>query len=356
MPTQRNRKIFGVALDASDDPLTIQLKLASVHAEKEGMEGLYADPYDLIMNEFPWHDERIEFIGKLPIPSWLTPRPRLSDLHMVTKNNMETYVANGGVGDLAKQVRQFVKEKVFPGLPVMLGVDHSATGGVISALSEEVGPENLSVLVLDQHFDGLPLALRLEPRLIEKLGYSPEGTCRIPDILEDEAYCCGNFWKHLLDKGAVFPENLLFVGVADYPGKETPPEWDRFRENYLNFEARGCLFFPLKEFNGKYLNRLRQFMAEMIKTPNFYVSLDLDVGAYQCVHAARYMDRMGVDKEALMDVVQIINDLRDSENIRLAGLDVMEFNMHFLGLEIEPGEKDKTVSVALEFMKKLLFH
>ena len=53
----------------------------------------------------------------------------------------------------------------FPVMPVMLGVDHSATGGVVSALSEKLGPENMSVVVLDQHFDGFPVSLRLEPQI-----------------------------------------------------------------------------------------------------------------------------------------------------------------------------------------------
>ena len=35
-------------------------------------------------------------------------------------------------------------------------------------------------------------------------------------------------------------------------------------------------------------------------------------------------------------------------------MDIMEFNMHFLGLKTEQGKKDKTLSVALDFLKELL--
>jgi arginase family enzyme len=344
----QHAKVFGVGLDAADDPWTLQLKLAAIDAREKGMNGLCSDPYDAIFPELKKGNRLIESVGKLPLPSWLTPRPQTSDRHLVTKENMEAYMSGGGMLEVSEQIKRFVKEKVFPGQPIMLGVDHSATGGVVSALSEEMGPENLSVLVIDQHFDGLPLALRLEPRLLEQLHYDP-------DVLKDDAYSCGNFWGHLMDTGAVLPENLLFVGVADYPGEEVSPEWERFRESYLDLETRGCRFFPLKSFKRPYNVRLRRFIEENLSSPNLYVSLDLDVGAYRAVHAARYMDRMGMDKETLMDVVHIISDLCHTGKLQLAGMDVMEFNMHFLGIEIEPGTKDDTLVVAVEFLKALLF-
>jgi arginase family enzyme len=344
----QHAKIFGVGLDASDDPWTLQLKLAAIDAREKGMNGLCSDPYDAILPELKKGNHPVESVGKLTLPSWLTPRPRTADRHLVTKENMEAYVSGGGMLEVSEQIKGFVKEKVFPGQPIMLGVDHSATGGVVSALSEEMGSENLSVLVLDQHFDGLPLALRLEPRLVEQLNYDP-------GVLEDDAYCCGNFWGYLINTGAVLPENLLFVGVADYPGEEVSPEWERFRESYLDLEARGCHFFPLKAFKGSYVESLRRFIEDNISSPNLYVSLDLDVGAFRAVHAARYMDRMGMDREALMDVVHIIADLCHTGRLKLAGMDVMEFNMHFLGIEVDPGKKDDTLSVAVEVLKALLF-
>ena len=343
----QHAKVFGVGLDAADDPWTLQLKLAAIDAREKGMKGLYSDPYDVVLPKLKKGNRPIVSVGKLPLPSWLTPRPQTSDRHLVTKENMETFVSGGGMLEVSEHIKRFVNEKVFPGQPIMLGVDHSATGGVVSALSEEMGSENLSVLVLDQHFDGLPLALRLEPRLVEQLHYDP-------DVLEDDAYSCGNFWGHLINSGAVLPENLLFVGVADYPGEEVSPEWERFRESYLELETRGCRFFPLKSFKSPYNAKLRRFIEDNISSPNLYVSVDLDVGAYRAVHAARYMDRMGMDKETLMDVVHTIAGLCRTGRLKLAGMDVMEFNMHFLGIEIEPGKKDDTLSIALELLKALL--
>ena len=347
-------KVFGVGLDASDDPWTLQLKLASIHARETGVNGLYADPYEAIAPELVRLNQQVEPIGKFPIPSWLSPRPRPSDGHLVTKENMEGYVAGGGMLELSRQLKGFVQKNVFPGQPIMLGVDHSATGGVVSALSDKLGPENLSVLVLDQHFDGLPLSIRMEAQMMANLGCPTSGAGPLPDVKDGNEYCCGNFWKHLIDSGIILPGNLLFVGVADYPGEQVIPGWERFRKNYLDLEAWGCNFFPLKEFKGHYVNRLKRFIEDKIAAPNVYVSLDLDVGAYRCIHAARYMDSVGIERKALMDVARIIADRCRSGKFRLAGMDVMEFNIHFLGLEIGPGTKDDTISVALDFINEML--
>jgi arginase family enzyme len=343
-------KVFGVGIDASDDPWTMQLKLAAVYARENGVHDPCLDPYDAIVPELARFSKNLEHIGKVPVPSWLNPIPQASDAALVKKENMERYVAAGGMLDLTLQVKDFVKKQIFPGLPVMLGVDHSATGGVVSALAEELGPENMSVVVLDQHFDGLPLFLRLEPQIMEHFSQ----TNPFARTVDDNEYCCGNFWKHLIDSGVVMPENLLFVGVADYPSTKAVPGGDNFRDNYLSFEARGCRFFPLKEFEGSYRKKLKKYIEDTITTPYVYVSLDVDVGAYNCVHAARYMDSIGIDRKALMDVAHLVGGHCRSGKTRLAGMDIMEFNMHFLGLKTEQGKKDRTLSVALDFLKELL--
>lgn len=154
-------KVFGVAVDATDDPWAIMLKHAAMDAEENGMAGFYGDPYDAMAAGLGGLNGRIELIGKFGVPSWLTPRPEAADRSLVSKEEMEAFVANGGLLELSTRLKLFVQEKVLPATPVMLGVDHSLTGGVVSALSRELGPDNLSVVVLDQHFDCLPVSLRV---------------------------------------------------------------------------------------------------------------------------------------------------------------------------------------------------
>ena len=84
-----------------------------------------------------------------------------------------------------------------------------------------------------------------------------------------------------------------------------------------------------------------------------YISLDLDVGSYNSIHAARYMDKPGISKQNLLDVASIIASECCRRNLKIAGLDIMEFNMHFLGIETPSGIKDETLALVGEFTKAL---
>jgi arginase family enzyme len=345
-------KLFGVALDVSDDPFSLQLKLASLWARQQGQK-LHDDPYEAIIEHIAWKKGQIEPAGKFPLVSWLGPRPKASDQRLVTRERMQQFLDEDGPLKTSHELRDFVADKILPGLPVMVGIDHSATGGVVSALSERLGPDNLTVLVLDRHFDALPLSVRMEPVLGMASAYPTGARDLFLGMSGEDAYCCGNFWAYLLDKGLVSPERMLFMGVADYPAEKAAPEWETFRERYLAFEERGCNFFPLREFGGSYGKRLERFLVEKIRTPYVYVSLDLDVGAYRCVHAARYMDGPGIEEKALLHIAHLVAKGCRSGKFRLAGLDVMEFNMHLLGITTEDGVEDATVRVARDFIQTL---
>ncbi|MBW1801983.1 MAG: arginase family protein, partial [Deltaproteobacteria bacterium] len=213
------RKIFGVALDASDDPISLHLKLGSMMAREKGDNHWYADPYDALIEKLP-HGPHLEYVGKFPVPSWLGPRPLLSDRPLVHSENFQRFYDEKGFLKISQQVKDFVTEKILPDTPVMIGIDHSATGGVLSALSEHHGAENISVVVLDQHFDALPASLRTEAGLRAHRNLEPDMITMPFGTLGSDEYCCGNFWAYLMDDGALLPENLSFIGVADYPRED----------------------------------------------------------------------------------------------------------------------------------------
>ena len=106
-----------------------------------------------------------------------------------------------------------------------------------------------------------------------------------------DQFSCGNFWDYLMDTGTILPQNLIFIGVADYPEQKEGPKKNIYQKTYLDFEARGCAFFPRQRFEGQYADELCRFLRDKIKAPNVYISLDLDVGSYSSTYAARYMDR-----------------------------------------------------------------
>jgi arginase family enzyme len=346
------KKIFGVALDVADDPWSLQLKWASMMSDVKNGDNLYADPYDVVENMMLGLPG-FEFGGKFPIPSWQGSRPQPSDRNLVSVENLQQFVANGGLLETMKRLQDFVEKSIFPALPVMIGIDHSATGGVISALAKRYSPEMLSIVVLDRHFDAIPLSLRMDGLFRSSPNLKRSGSSQPCDANDLDQYCCGNFWAYLIDRGIVLPEHLLFLGVADYPSPKIDPKWKRLRECYLGFEQRGCNFFPLWKFDCGYADSLTQFILNKVKTPYVYVSLDLDVGAYHCINAARYMDGPGISKENLLDLARIIAEGNQNGNFMLVGFDIMEFNIHFLGIETVDGGKDLTLPLVHEFIKTL---
>jgi arginase family enzyme len=353
------KKLFGMALDAVDDPLSLQLKNAWMAADIGKLDWLSAcpDPYGAVTGSMSalLEERNIRPVGRFPVPSWLWAKPKPSDLSLVTVKSLGEFYDSGGLLKIVRQLQSFVTESILPATPIMLGIDHSATAGVVSALSESYGPGNLSVVVLDQHFDAIPLSVRLvgahgdNQSLVPGAPFTPLNT---PAGFSDR-FCCGNFWGYLMDEGTVFPENLLFIGVSDYPNHETDSAGDVFQKCYLDFEGRGCSFFPRWQFDGQYFDALARFIREKITTPYVYISLDLDVGAYNSTYAARYMDRQGISKQNLLDIAGIIAGECRGGRFKIAGMDIMEFNMHFLGLETPGGIKDSTLALVGEFIKSL---
>jgi hypothetical protein len=66
------------------------------------------------------------------------------------------------------------------------------------------------------------------------------------------------------------------------------------------------------------------------------------------------MDRPGLSAKHLLDVSSLIRNICRKKDIQLAGFDIMEFNMHFLGIETEDGLKDSTLSLVGDFISALL--
>lgn len=341
MLAEPHRKTFGVALDASDDPVSLDLKRASMFASSRPGNDFCPDPYDYIVEQLQ-KKHGMRPAGKFPVPSWLGPRPSPSDAALVTLENYQRFYRDRGFWQTTEAVREYVEKSIFPDIPVMIGIDHSATGGVLSALSDRYGADQLSVVVLDRHFDGIAPSTRLAA---DQMPFS---------ALDEAEYCCGSFWAYLLDRSVVLPGNLLFIGVADYPDQDLPDEWSGFRQCYREFEERGCRFFPRANFQVPYVHRLARCVDECITTPYVYVSLDVDVGSYDSVHAARYMDGPGLSRQQLCDAATEIANAISSKGALLAGFDVMEFNMHFLGIETADGFKDQTLTSVDEFIECLL--
>jgi arginase family enzyme len=357
--SQHQKKLFGVALDPVDDPRSLQLKHAWMAADTTKLDWLAAcpDPYSAVTETMAGilEEQYIQPVGRFSVPSWLWPKPKQSDRPLVNAGNMADFFDSGQLFNIVKELQCFVTDSILPETPIMVGIDHSATAGVVSALAKRYGPEMLCVVVLDQHFDAIPLSVRLAGTSRVNRDLSPGIPFAVPNIPIGfcDQFCCGNFWAYLIDQGTVLPDNLLFIGVADYPDQKADSGIDDFRRQYLSYEERGCSFFTRWQFDGQYLDRLTRFCRKKITAPYVYVSLDLDIGSYNSTYAARYMDRQGISKQNLLDIASVISSRCHQGSLKIAGLDIMEFNMHFLGIETRSGIKDMTLALVGEFIKTL---
>lgn len=72
--------------------------------------------------------------------------------------------------------------------------------------------------------------------------------------------------------------------------------------------------------------------------------------AYRRTDAARYMDGPRISQQNLLDVASTITDECRQGRFKIVGLDIMEFNMHFLGIKMPDGVKDSTLTLVKDFI------
>ena len=357
---EKQFKVFGAALDASDLPLSIQMKhaylnrLINNYIEKPN----FLDPYDAFLELSQVAPKKnIIKLGKFPIESWLTPKPFIDDLSRINKDEFHNFTNENHIRVYSERMADYVKKNVLPDIPLMIGVDHSLTGGVLSAISEEIGPEKLHVIILDAHFDGLPTSIAINiakyanehPHLINPL--MPESCFFYEDI--NDTYKCGSFLKYLLDENVILAENLIIFGCQDYPDEEIRSLDDPRIKEYIRFydtiELSGVAFIP-KEDPKRMLEKLKNIL-EKISNSNIYISFDVDVAAFKDVIATRFLNLIGIDRSVLIETADIINKNIESNSNNLIGLDLMEIEIHLLNKGFpESGRRDKTIKLLDKFL------
>ena len=155
--------LFGCSLDPDEREQSIHRKRRYIISGSKRNE--YLDPYDVISQLTGIVGEIMPFlrkIGKIDVETWLRPFPLHSDLPFMTVENFVKFIDSGGCYEYVNRICAFVKETILPDIPFLIGVDHSLTGGVLKALAEEYGQENILVIFIDSHFDGISLPARLE--------------------------------------------------------------------------------------------------------------------------------------------------------------------------------------------------
>ena len=157
-------KVFGAALDPTDAHTKILIKQNYLSGKAMGRKdkSKFTDAYDGFIAESEiLQRSRFQKIGRFPVESWLRPKPDLGDEIFMTPLDFRLFLDSNGCREYSDAMEKFIEKKVLPDIPLMIGADHSLTGGVLRALAKQHGAENITIVMLDGHFDAIPTNLRL---------------------------------------------------------------------------------------------------------------------------------------------------------------------------------------------------
>ncbi|MFW9881430.1 MAG: arginase family protein [Candidatus Thorarchaeota archaeon] len=360
-------KVFGAALDATDFPLSLQMKQKYLNylAQNIVKEPNFLDPYDglLLFSQVLSNDKYLK-MGKFSIESWLTPKPNLIDLPLMNQFEFQKFTSKGFIRIYSERLETYVKNKILPDIPLMIGVDHSLTGGVLKALSNEYGPEDLLIIIFDAHFDGIPAKISLN--IAKYMNEHPKE--RNPLILEYsnlvnetlsvlDTYTCASYLFYLLKEKIILPENLIIFGCQDYPDVKYRSIDDHriieFVKFYDEMEQNGVKFIP-KSDTSTMVKKLSTILEDTDRS-KMYISFDTDVGALREIIATRFRNAIGIDQKTIINAVKSIKNKINSRKIDLIGFDMMEIETHLLNkVFLKSGRIDKTIKVIDSFLNVLI--
>ncbi|MHB9148872.1 MAG: arginase family protein [Thermoleophilia bacterium] len=357
LASARRVVFLGSALDADEREESLREKRV---AWRSG--GFECDPYTAVLERLvsrrgapPAWEAGIQELGCVNLPLWLRPLPPASQAPKISSAEFAAFTDAGGCLTAADVVAGLLKEHVLPDLPCLIAVDHSLAGGAITALADRLGPENLTVVVLDAHTDAIPVSVTADA-IYYDAETNPGSHYSLDDPLlygRADSYNASSFLHYLLESGIVLPRQLHLMGVADYPPSRAfrleDPRMVRYTGAYAALKRRGVNILTRDDITA---NRARvEWALDSIDTPYLYVSVDLDVGAGSSLKGVRFRDRKGLTPEILESIAASLG--RAVRKVQLVGLDISEIDTRTAGPGLRaPG--DRTYDFACLFIEALL--
>ncbi|RLI28389.1 MAG: hypothetical protein DRO46_04100 [Candidatus Hecatellales archaeon] len=317
----------------------------------------YLNPYDGVMAELkgfplPQYGEIRDF----EVEPWLLPAPNPAYLNLVTVENFVVFIDADGCREYAEKLERLVRESVLPSLPVLVGVDHSLTGGAVKALSREYGGENLLLVGLDSHFDGITPTVRCG--LIQYEGENNPNTVFSPFDpfirARPDSYNADSFLYYLVKEKVIPAGNIVVLGASDQPPSHLEKVEDsrvkRFINHYYGMVDEGITLVSRDEIKQNF-RRVREAL-EAVDASHLYLSVDIDVGANAALKGARFLDRKGLSRSELGNLISEIVRLL-GRGKKLAGVDVLETDVYRAGRTLE-GWRDETYRIEAEILARVL--
>lgn len=342
---------FGCPFDCDEQFDSIQ--------EKRGALGKNIDPFDRVLGALRGKEDIPEFreAGRISVPSWLLPNPAAEDSSKITTENFTSFIDKGGCLEMAQKVQSFVNSEVLPsGIPCMVGIDHSLTGGAYRAVSECYGKDNVALVVIDTHTDAVPMsahanAIQYDMDTNPSSIYDPKD----PYLYNrPDSYNASSFLYHMLHDEDIIPHNLYLMGVSDYPDKKVFRIKDvriqKYTAAFSSLKRKGCTVVTKKDCQLG-LNKVKTLIKK-ISTPYVYISVDMDIGAGNAVEGVRFRNWKGLDERLITKLVDAVCEVFD-RNVKLAGLDIMEINPRRAGEQFSYG-RDRTYEIAAEIIGKII--
>jgi arginase family enzyme len=242
---------------------------------------------------------------------------------------------------------------------MMIGVDHSSTGGSVEALSHEFGSEDLSLIILDSHFDAILPRIRCELAQYDLETNNQTRFRRFDPFLfgRPESYNADSFIYYLVDSGLILPENLIVLGVSDHPPAKAFEISDErvknFIDSYLAFEKKGSKIVPKHAVNSKGVEKSIVPILNDLQTRYVYISVDIDIGANSAHTGSRYLNVHGITETQIYLIAVVLRKILAKKGIAIAGFDIMETDVHRAGKRLAGSPADKTYQIEAEFTSRL---
>jgi arginase family enzyme len=352
----KKAKIFGAAFDPDERQAKIANKIA--YSRQNYSQLRFRDPYDGAMTQLEKliQKESFEVAGNLPVEPWLVPSPEHKYVSLLEVDNIVAFIDSDGCREYADKTATFVREKVLPDISVLLGVDHSLTGGCLQAFTKEYGVSEVGLIILDSHFDAVTPSVRCG--LIQ---YDIENNPESPfDPLDPyirgrlDSYNADSFLHYLINEGKVAPENVLVLGVSDYPPEEAFKVDDervkRYLSHYLGFEEKSVKIIRKEKIRRDPLSVKRAL--KKLKANHIYLSVDIDIGANAALRGARFLDYEGLNEEEIYRLIKLVKH-RVGRGDTLVGFDILETDVYEAGVRRD-GSEDRTYHIEANIAKILL--
>lgn len=338
-------QLFNGLLDPDERESKIRQKIEGIMNRYSGVQ--FKDPLCGVLS----HLGKAVKPNCVEVEEWLLPAPPPQMQFMLTVENFVTFIDSNGCLEYSNEIERLV-EKSLPDTPIMIGVDHSLTGGAIRAICREYGGENVRLVLFDSHFDFiLP---RIRCGLIQyDIETNPESKFSKGDPYisgRPDSYNADSFLYYLLED--LPPENVYVIGVSDYPPKIAETINDDRVKNYVQFykgiEEKG-VHVVKREAIESGISEIKGELASAT-LPYTYVSIDIDVCSNTSLKGARFLDYNGLDHHDLYSMCSALANSRS----KVVGLDIMEFDIYSAGATFA-GKKDRTYQIAAEALRRFIF-